>query len=194
MTITKKVVKQSMRHLSIVMVCLAAIGCALASERRHPDHRAYLPHIRDVLCVFPEITVFTEKNSSLIRQDMQSRTASLQIRQALAQTLSAKGYDITVADGRIMDQPDVRSLVALFRSVNRSIQLHTYGPQIFPSKQDYFDYALGSVSDLLDAVGADALVLAIGQQTASQTDPKTWVSIAMVEPPGTYRMVCFGGG
>jgi hypothetical protein len=110
--------------------------------------------------------------------------ASEQINTAVVRTLSEKGFAVTTADEHTTNHPEVRSLMALFRSVNRSIQLHTYGPQLYPIKQVSFDYSLGSVKDLLDANGADALVMTIGRQTISQTAPRAWLAIAMIEPHG----------
>ena len=98
--------------------------------------------------------------------------------------MSDLGYIARFADPSIMSKPEVLQLVGLYHAVNRSIQLHTYGPQLFPSKQKVFDYSIGPISDLLDAQGVDALMLIMGSQTASNTRPKTWLSIAMIDPNG----------
>ena len=192
MGLIKKIASHARYPMSMA-VCLIAMGCALTAERKHPDYLAYMPQVRSVLCVRPEINIIAEKNYKLLWQDVQSRSASDQIHSAIAKTLSEKGYLVTNADDELMGDPDVRSIVALFRSVNRSIQLHTYGPQIFPAKQTYFDYSVGSVVDLLATKGIDALVLCLGRQTASSSNTKTWISIAIIEPQGRILWYAMDG-
>ena len=174
----------STRIYLVLGLCLMAAGCATPPERRHPDYQAYLPHVRTVLCIAPEFGVFTASDAGLVRQDKQSQAAGEQITTAVARDLIEKGFKVVRADAQTLHQPDVLSLRALFRAVNHSIQLHTYGPQIYPHKQAIFDYSLGSVADLLHAHGADALVLINGQQTASRAGANTWLSAAMVAPQG----------
>lgn len=171
-------------HILIIGLCLLPLGCTTAPERRHPNYQSHLSQIRSVLCIAPEFSVFNTSGFNLIRQEAQSRSAAEQLNTAVVRTLSEKGFTVTTADEHTLNHSEVRSLMALFRVVNRSIQLHTYGPQLYPTKQTSFDYSLGSVNDLLDANGADALVLAVGRQTISQTAPRAWLSIAMVEPQG----------
>lgn len=173
-----------MSHVFFLSWCVIIMGCATAPERRLPDYETHLAQIRTVLCLAPEFGVFNPSGFTQIRQEAQSGSAGEHISTAVTQTLSEKGFAVTVADEHTLNQPEVRSLTALFRAVNRSIQLHSYGPQIYPSKQALFDYSLGPIKNLLDANGADALILAIGGQTISQTAPKTWLSIALVESRG----------
>ena len=180
-------------HIFFLIWGVIIMGCAAAPERRHPDYQTHLAPIRSVLCLAPEFGVFNVSGFNHIRQEAQSRSAGEQIKTAVTRTLSEKGFAVTLAEEHTLNHPEVRSLTALFRAVNRSIQLHTYGPQIYPGKQAAFDYSLGPIKNLLDANGADALVLAIGRQTISQTASRTWLSIALVEPHGKIIWYALNG-
>lgn len=102
--------------------------------------------------------------------------------------LAAKPYCVQTVDptspASEQERAEIKSIQSLYRSVNRSIQLHTYGPQLFPSKQRRFDYSIGPVEGLLRGHDADALILVMGHQTVSREHPRAWISIAVVAPDG----------
>ena len=164
------------------------MGCASSPMRRHPDFPVLWPEIHRILCILPEISIVSEEVSGDIVLDQESERASEETGNLIAQTLSSKGFTVTVADSATMQTPEVQSMVDLFRVVNRSIQLHTYGPQPFKTKQAAFEYAIGPVSELLGANRADALVLAIGRQTGTQT----WLSIAIADLQGRLLWYALG--
>lgn len=138
-----------------------------------------------VLLLPPEIGLFEElPDGSLRWQKNASWKARNNTHQAVIAALKLKGFDVRTADPQFVNQAETQDAQALFRSVNRSIQLHAYGPQLFPFKQEVFDYGIGSMRQVLKAAGADGLVLVVGHQVASRQHGKTWISIAIVEPGG----------
>jgi hypothetical protein len=168
---------------------LLGVACSFTPDRYHPDYQAYQRHIRRVLLLPPEISIVEESSEgAAVWQVSKSRVAQKHAREAVCQILTAKGYIVQMAGADSGADPrekdEIASIQTLYRSVNRSIQLHTYGPYLFPAKQRRFEYGIGSIRDLLNSRNADALVLVIGHQTLSSTDPKTWISIAVVEPGG----------
>ncbi len=200
MTILQKKCKQRWSGGLAVIMGLLLVGCAYTPERYHPNYADYGRNIRSVLLMPPEIKIFAEMaDGSLFWQAAGSQAARKHVQHAMVQALAAKNIAVKVADSEFMDRPEARRVQILFRAVNRSIQLHTYGPQIFPAKQKSFDYGLGSVTDLLatgpidSADSVDALVLAIGHQTISANRPKTWISIAVIEPGGHIIWYCMQG-
>ena len=176
---------QNWPGLMVLLIVLLLIGCSTSSERYHPQYAVYRQTIQRVLLLPPEINIFAENpDGNLLWQNGASQAAQRYIQQAVAQTLAAHQFSVRMADAEMIGRSDVHNVKALFRSVNRAIQLHTYGPQLFPTKQRVFEYGLGSVADILASGHADALVLVIGHQTLSQSRPKSWISIAVIEPGG----------
>jgi len=138
-----------------------------------------------MLVLLPEIGIFEQMpDGSRLFQDTQSQEAQCKAQQSIVRELQERHFTVQTADPRMMQLPEVLSVTSLFRSVNRSIQLHTFGPQPFPAKLSAFEYDLGSVADILKANRADGLVLALGHQTASDQPSKNWLSIAVVEQEG----------
>jgi hypothetical protein len=168
---------------ALMAVLFLITGCGFSSDRYHPHYPKYAEPIRTVLLLTPQIAVFQENPEERPTwQEGASSDAVAWAEQAAHQVLVSKGLRVHSADRRL-NQQEIRDIQTLYVAVNRSIQLHTYGPQIFPGKLASFEYGLGSVADLLTDQKADALLLIAGHQTLSE-NPKAWISIAAVEPTG----------
>ncbi|WP_319408524.1 hypothetical protein [uncultured Desulfosarcina sp.] len=171
--------------LMAILIGLILSACTYPSERFHPQFPSYRQSMDAMLVLVPEIGMFEQMpDGSRIFQDIQSQEAQCNAQQAIVRELQERHFTVQAADPQMMQLTEIISVTSLFRSVNRSIQLHTFGPQLFPAKLSAFEYDLGSVADILKANRADGLVLALGHQTASGQPSKNWLSIAVVEPEG----------
>lgn len=177
----------------IISIALSLLisGCAVSPDRYHPDYAAHRAVMRRILILPPEIDLFESMpGGHFVRQETQSRDAGLKAQNTLVQALSAHAFDVRIADQHLLRSDDVIQLRALYRNVNRAIQLHAYGPQLYPGRSRQIDYSVGSVSDLLESGNADALLLITGRQIASGHSPGTWISAAVVEPTG--KIIWYG--
>jgi hypothetical protein len=138
-----------------------------------------------MLVLIPEIGIFEHlPDGSRLFQDIQSHKAQNEAQQSIAQQLMKRRFTVQTADEEMMQSVEIKSITSLFRSVNRSIQLHTFGPQLYSTKLSAFEYSLGRVAGILKANRADGLVLALGHQTGTNPPDRNWLSIAVVEPEG----------
>jgi hypothetical protein len=161
------------------------VGCSYSSELKHPLYPAYVHGIHTVLLLPPEVGAYREMDDgSMVWRDDYTQAARHELSKAVNRILTSKRLTVHNADTGILQDPETQSVQALYRAVDHSIRLHALGPQLFPAKLASFDYELGSVADLLKKSAADALVLAIGHQTVSSNQVRTWVSIALVESQG----------
>jgi hypothetical protein len=171
--------------LLITSMACGMTGCGFTPARYHPQYAEIQPTIERVLLLPPEIGFFEElADGTLVRRSLDSVQAQHCIERSVIAALKQKGYQVAPPAGQWMGDPEAQAVQALFRPVNRSIQLHTYGPQLFPAKLEDFDYGIGAVRQVLRVANADALMLVIGHQVISRRHPKSWVSIALVEPGG----------
>ena len=144
-----------------------------------------------MLVLFPEISIFEQlPDGNQLFDQVHSHKARQAAQQAIVRQLHDRQYSVLPLDSDSVPTSDIQSVISLFRSVNRSIQLHTIGPQLFPTKKAAFKYHLGPVADILQAHHADGLVLAIGHQTGIDRPTKNWISIAVAEPEG--RIIWYG--
>jgi hypothetical protein len=177
--------------LAVILIGLSISGCTNSPERLDPQFPRYRKPMGVMLVLVPEIGIFEQMpGGGQLVQDIQSHEAQRIAQQSIVAQLRQRHFQVQAADERMMQQPEIQSVTSLFRSVNRSIQLHTFGPQLFPAKLRAFEYNLGTVSDTLKANGADGLILTLGHQTGTDQPAKNWLAIAVVEPQG--RIIWYG--
>lgn len=183
--------KKHCLSLAAVVVGILVMGCTSATQRLHPDFPAYRSPMRTMLVIAPRIDIFEAMaDGSHLYREALSQDAQWAAQQAVISQLQARHFTVRTADaGSAMDE-ELSDIVSLFRSVNRSIQLHTIGPQVFPAKRKAFDYRIGNIADVLDTYAVDGMVLMLGHQTGLERPDRNWISIAVVEPQG--RIVWYG--
>jgi len=175
----------------LTLICLFISGCTYSAERRHPQFTSYRQAMKVMLVAAPEINIFERMpGGGRLFQDVRSAEAQRFTQHDIVRQLQTGGFIVHPMNAGMAEEYDIAELKALFRSVNHSIQLHTYGPQLYPHKMRAFEYELGSVENLLKAGGADGLVLTLGHQTGSGQEAKVWLSIAVIEPTG--RIIWYG--
>lgn len=170
-------------------------GCASTAERYHPQFAGYRQAMGVLLVLEPEIQIFElMSDGSRLYHEKLSRQAQHHALQCISRELQARRFSVRTADEPTMGKPALNDIQTLFRSVNRSIQLHTFGSQRFPDKLSAFEYQLGPVADVLKANGADALVLVLGHQTGLDPAGTHWLSVAVVNPEGHIIWYGLQGG
>ncbi len=176
--------------LAVLCTTMFVAGCSAPAHRVHPGFQQYRQGMHTLLIPPPEIRILeTLPDGSRLPMTDRSRQAAERTQALVEQALHDDHFAVRTLSPQMQQQPAYAQVKALFRAVNRSIQLHVFGPQPFPAKQRDFAYQLGSVTDLLQAAGADGLLLISGYQSEAQPSPG-WLSIAVVEPGG--RVIWYG--
>ncbi|HSO18929.1 MAG TPA: hypothetical protein VLT88_05710 [Desulfosarcina sp.] len=174
-----------------ILAGIVAMGCSAAIQRMHPQFAAYRQPLGVMLVLSPDIDIFEKmSDGSRIYREVLSQRARDTAQAEIVRQLQDRHFGVRTLEAGAIATVDVQSITALYRSVNRSIQLHTIGPQIFPAKKSAFDYRVGSVADMLRAYDADGMILALGHQTGIGRPDRNWLSIAVVEPQG--RIIWYG--
>ncbi len=178
------------------IICMLLMGllfaaCSHAPNRTHPQFSTYHQSMTELLVLVPEIDIFEKMpDGSCLLHDVESKKSRRQAQDAISGQLVARRFAVEKANDGLMQTSEVKDVTSLFKSVNRAIQLHVFGPQPFPVKVQHFQYDLGPVDKLLRTHGADGLVIALGYQTGERQPTQSWLSIALVEPQG--RIIWYG--
>lgn len=193
-----QILKIRLVHLTSILVFItvsAVMGCGFTPDRFHPEYAHFRSSMRHFLLFPPEVGCYEEMaDGRILWQAESSRLAGDYLSQAVLEAMGNHALAVEPIDLKGPDTAELLEIQALYRNVNRSIQLHTFGPQEFVSKKQIFDYSLGPIQGLLSKNNADALVLVLGHQTVSAHNPKTWLSIAIVEPRGRVAWYSLQGG
>ena len=165
-----------------------------APYRTHPQFESRVAKIKALTLVPPAVEVYELFPSGLseLREDW-SVLARKNLEEALAENFRRKHYSIRILRADSEVRKELAEIRALYTEVNRSVQLHSYGPQVFPEKVTRFEYSIGSIQTVLEACGTDSLVFVTGFDQVSSQDPKTYVSVAVTDSSGTILWYCVKG-
>jgi hypothetical protein len=176
-------------RLAVVLVfCLFSTlaGCSFRPYRVNPEWTTRGKTIRALLVVPAEVRIYQVSPGEIgqLRTDW-SETGRRNLDHAILQGFRIRKYRVRLlkAEGEI--DREMMRVLPLFRAVNKSIQLHTYGPQIFPDKITHFDYSLGFLKGLLEGLQCDAMIFARGLGQVSKGPGKTYMSLALADSSGT---------
>lgn len=193
MTVSRSV-KLLLIPLSLFPLFCFTEGCMLAPYRAHPQFESRVAKIKALTLVPPAVEVYELSPSGLseLRDDW-SMLGRKNLEEALIEKFTRKQYSIRTLRADLEVRKELAEIQALYTQVNRSVQLHSYGPQVFPEKVTQFEYGMGSIQRVLEACGTDSLVFVTGFDQVSPNNPKTYVSIALADSSGTILWYCVKG-
>ncbi len=169
----------------LVYCVLVLSGCAETSTRTHENFQTEVRQIAATVVVPVDITVYEEPAGSPAQVSEQwGDIARKNLLEALVKGLKRKKYDVRVAEVEKSGNPELKEIQNLYRVVNKSIQLHTYGPQLFPGKVSHFDYSIGPTEAFLRQARADAIMLVTGLARIKPDGHKSYVSLGVAGPSG----------
>ena len=185
---------KSLPFLSILCISMMLFGCAQPAYRAHPEFEIRARNIKTLGLMPSDVKAYEVSGPGLIElRDDWCLISTKNVVNALIQGLKDKHYNIkTLTRGREIEE-EMDEIRTLFRVVNKSIQLHTYGPQLFPEKEKRFKYSLGSVEKILKRSGADSLVFVNGLDHVSKGGGTAFVSVAFADSSGTIVWYCVKG-
>jgi hypothetical protein len=169
----------------LVYCVMVLSGCAETSPRTHANFQREVRSIAAAVVVPVDITVYEEPAGCQAQvRDQWCDVAKKNLLDAFVKGLKKKRYDVTVAEGEKTGNPELKEIQNLYRAVNKSIQLHTYGPQLFPAKVSRFEYSIGPTDAFLREAKADAIMLISGLERIRPDGNKSYVSLGVAGPSG----------
>jgi hypothetical protein len=163
------------------------VACAASTDRRHPEFTDRIAPIK-TLCILPaDVIVYEEMpDGRLLHRRDWSRAAQEDLKRTLLYELAAREYRVsTFTEGESSRGTELQEVLTLYRAVNKSIQLHTFGPDIFPAKKAQFNYSVGSLNALRESNEADAFVFARVLYRVSGQQVRSYVSLGLADGTGT---------
>ena len=167
--------------LSALCLSITIFGCASRPYRTHSEFEMRFKGIRKPVLIVSDVRIYEISRVGLTElRDDWCAAAKRNLCNVILANLRRKHYNakpITVQEKLAKEMEEIQ---ALYRAVSRSIQLHTYGPQLFPDKLRNFDYSLGPTEGILRKLGADSLVVvnALGHISANRSKGSLSVSVA----------------
>ena len=177
--------------LYFLCVLLIAFGCASPAYRVHPEFAARARAIRKPALMLAEVRIYEISPGGVVQiRDDWSKAGRENLVKALAETFMEKRCRVRSLSLDEERAEDVREIKALYKAVDKSIQLHGYGPQLFPEKRERFVYSLGPSQKTLSRLGADSMIFMSGSGHISAGEQKALISIAVSDSCGTILWHC----
>ncbi len=172
------------------------MACAASTERRHPEFSDKIEPIK-ILCILPADVIIYEEmpDGRLIHRRDWSQAVNEDVQRTLVSELMARDYRVlTFPQIEMSQNAELQEILALYRAVNKSIQLHTFGPDIFPTKKAHFNFSVGSLAALRERNDADAFVFVRVLYKVSDQQARSYVSLGLADGTGTILWYGANGG
>ncbi|MGD2125535.1 MAG: hypothetical protein PVG99_05605 [Desulfobacteraceae bacterium] len=180
--------------LSLLLLLWSAPGCLPPPYRAHPEFETRVKKINALALVPPVVKIYELTPSGVVElRDDWCAIGKASLEDAFLEAFKARHYPIRPLRADAGVKEEMEQIRALFKLVNKSVQLHSYGPQVFPEKIGHFEYSLGSVERVVTACETDSIVFVFGFDQVSAQRPKTYVSVAVVDSSGTILWYCVKG-
>ena len=182
--------------LVLCSFCLlvSSIGCAAPAYRLNPEWRVRSHGLKSPILVPSEVKIYSVSPGGVFElRDDWCEAGSRNLDNALLKAFRERKYRVRLLGSDVESRQEMAQIQSLYRVVNKSIQLHAYGPQLFPRKSACFDYSLGPMKGLLQKLHGDAVIFVQGFDQVSEVTRKTYVSVAVADSSGTILWYCVKG-
>ena len=188
--------KRILLFLSCLSISLMAFGCAPQAYRIHPEFEKRARNFNTLGLMLCDVKAYEITGLGVVElRKGWCTTGRENLISALVEGLGKKNYKIKplAKDKDKEIEEEIAEIEAVYGAVNKSIQLHTYGPQLFPEKKKNFQYSLGSVERILQKSGTDSLVFVRGLDHVFKGKEEAFISVAFVDSSGTILWYCEKG-
>jgi hypothetical protein len=171
----------------VFLLCIWISACAASPDRHHPEFNDRIQPIK-ILCLLPaDILVYEElPDGRLLHRKDWSQAVHDDLKQTIVDELTNRDYRVlTYPENDTAQVAELFEILTLYRAVNKSIQLHTFGPDIFPAKKFHFNYSVGSLQALREKKEADAYLFARVLYRVSDQKARSYVSFGLADETGT---------
>jgi len=186
--------KKNLLFIGLAGLFCAPGCCVPPPYRAHPEFETRVKQIRTVSLMPPVVQIYEVFPSGVAElRDDWCALGQKSVEKAFVEQMKEKRYVVSTlrTDGRL--GKEVEQIQALYKQVNKSVQLHSYGPQVFPEKATRFEYGLGSLEEVLAANGTDSVVFIMAFDHVSPRTPHTTMSVAVADTSGTILWYCVKG-
>jgi hypothetical protein len=179
---------------SSLCLLITVFGCAPPPYRAHTEFEARVKNIGIPVLVLSHVRIYESSPGGVVElRDDWSAVSRRNLLSALLANLKAKHYKAKPLNSDKETEKEAGEIQALYKAVKRSIQLHTYGPQLFPEKLKNFDYSLGSIERILRKCEADSLIFVDALGHISTNRSRASISLCVADSSGTILWYCMKG-
>jgi hypothetical protein len=177
------------------LMFLTACIPTMKMPNNYNEREARAAKLKTILLITPDITI-NSLSAGDVKEEMPewSKAGRENVIKAVGVELEKNGRKLKVLDPKTTYHQTISDVKSLHMAVMQSIYDHAlYEPgnanvNVFPQRIEHFDYTLGSVQELLNAYGADGMLIVRGEDNISTTGRKALGVVQYLNPFSQKQM------
>ena len=172
--------------LSLLVIFFDLVGCVSPGPKVHPEFEIRVQQITKPVLMPPDVKVFEAlPGGVVVFRDDWSAVGRENLKNATINGFKEKNYIVKPLDSANEISEELQEIQSLYKVVNKSIRLQTYGSQSSSEGKRFIDYSVGSLESILSMLDADALIFVCGLEEVSKGKTRAVITLAVADPSGT---------
>jgi hypothetical protein len=176
------------QYANLTIACLLVLmtGCTLSSYNTHPEYNDRISAVKNPVLLMSDVHIYqmTADGMATLRDDW-SAVGRRNLYEAISQIFKSRQCTIKPLDAGNQTSQEIEEVKALYKLVHKTMDQQTFGSSRTNSKNNDFQYFLGSLETILQKLDADAAIFVTGYDKVSTAGRKSMIDLAIADGSGT---------
>lgn len=176
------------QYVNLTIACLLVLmtGCTLSSYNTHPEYNDRISAVKNPVLLMSDVHMYqmTADGMATLRDDW-SAVGRRNLYEAISQIFKSRQCTIKPLDAGNQTSQEIAEVKALYKLVHKTMDQQTFGYSRTNSKNNNFQYSLGSLETILQKFDADAAIFVTGYDKVSTAGRKSMIDLAIADGSGT---------
>jgi hypothetical protein len=176
------------QYANLTIACLLVLmtGCTLSSYNTHPEYNDRISAVKNPVLLMSDVHIYqmTADGMATLRDDW-SAVGRRNLYEAISQIFKSRQCTIKPLDAGNQTSQEIEEVKALYKLVHKTMDQQTFGSSRTNSKNNDFQYSLGSLETILQKLDADAAIFVTGYDKVSTAGRKSMIDLAIADGSGT---------
>jgi hypothetical protein len=171
--------------VSTVIVWLT-LGCSAPGYRVHPEFAHRVSSITRPALMPLDVKVFESLPGGLVvlREDW-TAVGKKNLQNAVVKGFAARNCSVRLVGSDSRTNAELAEIQSLYKIVNKSIRLQSYGRTARPNGTAKFEYSVGSLASILPKLNADAVIFVCALEKIASDRSVAVANLAIADSSGT---------
>ena len=170
----------------LAVVVVLTLGCSTPGYRVHPEFEQRVSSINHPALMPLDVKVFESLPGGMVvlREDWTS-IGKENLQNAVVKGFAERNYTVRLLESDSSLHAELAEIQSLYKVVNKSIRLQSYGRASTSNGPEKFEYSLGPLESILTKLNADAVIFVCALEKISSNQSMAVVNLAMADSSGT---------
>jgi hypothetical protein len=162
------------------------LGCSTPGYRLHSEFEQRVTSIKHPALMPLDVKVFESLPGGMVvlREDW-TTIGKENLQNAVLKGFAERNTAVRLLNSDGAMQAELAEIQSLYKVVNKSIRLQSYGRASNANGAQKFEYSIGSLTSILDKLDADAMIFVCALEKISSHKSMAIVNLALADSSGT---------